>query len=42
MAKPNYRHLKKQREETKKREKQKKLTKRLGDRTSQVPPKAEP
>lgn len=39
MAKPNYRHMKKQREESKKREKQKKLTKRLGDRTPEIPDK---
>jgi|GEM_PF-1942292 len=40
--KPNYQHLKKQREAAKKREQQEKLAKRHGSRTDEAPPKDVP
>jgi hypothetical protein len=42
MAKPNYRHLKKQRETIKKREQETKREKRKGSRDGEVAPDAPP
>jgi len=42
MAKPNYQHLKKQREAAKKREQQEKLAKRQGTRPVEAEPKKLP
>jgi hypothetical protein len=42
LGKPNYQHLKKQREAAKKREQQEKLAKRQGSRPAEAPPKELP
>jgi hypothetical protein len=42
VAKPNYRHMKKQREAAKKKEQQERLAKRHGTRTGDTPPKDPP
>lgn len=42
MAKPNYRHMKKQREVAKKKEQQERLAKRHGTRSSDTAPKDPP
>jgi hypothetical protein len=42
LAKPNYQHMKKQREAAKKKEQQEKLAKRQGSRPSETAPKDSP